>query len=122
MTGATFLQSLAAHLAYMEGKAHGTNAQLAILFCLRNRIAANWEDGDLGRIIQSVYFMNIEGVVPDIPDVRNPDFQQILGYTEGIFDNSIQDRLTSGALFWGVKKPLGAKERVAQVSTLNFWS
>lgn len=124
MTGATFLQSLAAHLAYMEGKDYGTNAQLAILFCLRNRISADWEDGDLGRIIQGEYFKHLIKTASwklDVPDVRNPEFQQVLGYVEGIFDNSTQDRLSNGALMWGNERPLGAKERMAQVGTLNLW-
>ena len=122
MTGSVFLQSLAAHLAYMEAKEHGVNSQLAVLFCLRNRIAAGWESGDLGRILQAYYFMSTGiGTVPDIPDVRDPDFVQVLGYVESIFDNTAQDKLTDGAFYWGVERPLGAKERVAQIGQFSLW-
>lgn len=125
MTGATFLQSLATLVAYEEVSEYGTNAELAVLFCFRNRVAAGWEDGDFSRILQRYFFeMYSSGstiYIPDIPDVRNPDFQQVLGYVEGIFDNSLQDKLTSGALYWGVNKPIGAKERVAQVGPLLLW-
>jgi hypothetical protein len=123
VTGSTFLQSLAAHIAYMEAKEHGVNAQLAVLFCLRNRIAAGWEDGDLGRIIQAELFKHFidQEYITEVPDVRDPDFIQILGYIESIFDNTATDKLTSGALFWGVERPLGAKERVAQIGQFNLW-
>lgn len=108
----------------MEAKQHGVNAQLAVLFCLRNRIAAGWEDGDLGRIIQGELFKHLVRTASwklDIPDVRDPDFVQILGYVESIFDNTAADKLTDGAFFWGVERPLGAKERVAQIGQLNLW-
>lgn len=118
MTGATFLFSLAAHLAYREGKDHGVNAQLAVLFCLRNRIAANWENGDLHKILNMEY---ITSDYPDIPDTRNPDFVQIIGAVEGIFDNSIQDRLTNNAFYWGNEMPLGATQHVAKVGSLLLW-
>jgi hypothetical protein len=119
MSGALFIQSLALLLAWTEGNKYSINVMLAILFCLRNQVAAKLENGDLGKIIEKcIGFYGIG----TIPDTRNPDFQQVMGYVEGIFDNSIQDRLTNGALYWGIEKPVGAKERVAQVGQMLFWS
>jgi hypothetical protein len=126
MTGANFLEALAAHLAWIEGDGYGLNAQIAILFCIRNRVAAGYEDGDLSKILEVLYadgkgllFNDKTGIF--IPDPRNPEFQQLLGYVEGIFDNSFQDKLTNGALYWGIEKPPEAKIRVAQIGTLLFW-
>lgn len=123
MTGVDFLRGLAAHLAWMEGKDHGLNGQLAILFCLRNRVAAGWEDGDLGRIIQGAYYFrySIAQYLIEVPDVRNPEVQQLLGYVEGVFDNTIQDRLTEGATHWNNKLHGSGLAKVAQVGTLNLW-
>lgn len=65
--------------------------------------------------------MSGSGFVPDIPDIRNPDVVQIIGSVEGIFDNSIQDRMTNGAFYWGNERPLGAKEQTAKVGSLLLW-
>ena len=104
MNGVLFLYSLALHLAWTEGKASGINGILAVMFCLRNRVAANWEEGDLGRVIQGQHFMTLAKKIgqwiPEIPDIREPIFQQAMTYVEGIFDNTTKDNLTSGALYW----------------------
>lgn len=122
MTGATFLHSMAVQLAWQSGQGHGTNGMLAILFCLRNRVAAGHDGGDLGKIVQREHYI-LEVKDPEssfeVPDIREPSFSQLLGYVEGVFDNSVVDRLTSGALYWG-DLPSGA-QRVAQVGTLHLW-
>ncbi len=125
MNGTLFLYSLALHLAWMEGKSHGINGILAILFCLRNRVAANQELGDLGRIIQAENFRRMARIntydVVEIPDIREPVFYQAIPYVEDIFNNTIKDGLTSGALHWG-EKPIGGKQIVTQVGQLKLWS
>lgn len=125
MNGVLFLHALAAHLAWMEGREYGINGQLAILFCLRNRVSAGWEEGDLGRIIQGIHYLRYgeHKDLIEVPDIRDPSFQQLLSYVQGVFDNSIQDVLTSGALYWGEKPDRGFRTatRVAQVGSLLLW-
>lgn len=119
MTGSIFLQSLAVYIAWRDGKDYGLNAQIAILLCIRNRVAANKYNGDLGKILEPE--INTVSPVYELPDVRDPSFTQLSGLAESIFDNTAQDRLTCGATDWGEEPPLGAKERVAQVGTLLLW-
>lgn len=123
MTSAQFLHSLAAQLAWQDGQEHGVNGMLAILFCLRNRVAAGHENGDLGRIVQAQHvwrYATHQNFV-DVPDTREPAFSQLLGYVEGVFDNSIVDRLTTGALYWGDQRTITGRTKVAQVGTLDLW-
>lgn len=122
MVGKDFLHSLACHLAYLEGVGEGTNGMTAILFCLRNRITAGMEGGDLGRILQAEFTKRMMLKQPsiDVPDVRDPSFSQVLGFVEGIFDGSIQDKLTNGAIYYG-PKPWGSKDQAAVVGKLILW-
>lgn len=127
MTGATFLHSLAAYIAWLEGQEHGTNGMLAILFCIRNRVAAGHEGGDLARILQAEYWY-IDNMIGDdgftgVPDVREPSFAQLLGFVEGVFNNDTVDRLTNGALYWGTNpfKGRGAMTRTGNVGELILW-
>lgn len=127
MDGLTFLHSQALLLAWMDGR-ESVNSSLAILFCIRNRINEKWEDGDLGRILQGIwyerYYQNTPGGLDyiELPDLRDPVFNQLLGLVESIFDpeNPAIDRLTNGGTRWG-DNPVEAKERVAVVGTLNIW-
>lgn len=121
MTPAQFLHSMSVQLAWQDGRENGVNGMLAILFCLRNRVAEGFEGGDLSRIIQSHHIWRYsEGLAfIDVPDTREPSFSQLLGYVEGVFDNSIVDRLTAGATYWG--KFQIKKMKVAQVGTLDLW-
>jgi hypothetical protein len=122
MTGKDFLHGMACQLAYLEGKNDGVNGMCAVIFCLRNRVIAGHENGDLGRIIQSEFIKRMMLKQPtDIPDVRDPSFSQVLGLVEGMLDNSIQDKLSNGALYYG-PKPWGSKEKVAVVGKLELWS
>lgn len=123
MIPAQFLHSLAAQLAWQDGRENGVNGMLAVLFCLRNRVAAGHENGDLGRIIQGQHIWRyVTGQnFTDVPDTREPAFAQLLGYIEGVFDNSIVDRLTVGALYWGNQRNPSGGVKVAQVGTLDLW-
>jgi hypothetical protein len=122
LVGIDFLNGLACHLAWLEGREEGTNGMSAVLFALRNRIIAGHENGDLGRIIQAEFTKRMLLRQPtEVPDVRDPSFSQILGLVEGILDGTIQDRLTNGALYYG-PRPWGSKERVAVVGKLELWN
>lgn len=122
MVGKDFLYSLACHLAWHEGNSESTNGQLAILFCLKNRITAGIEGGDLGRILQAEFTKRMLLKQPsiEVPDVRDPSFSQVLSLVEGIFDGSVQDRLTNGAIYYG-PKPWGSKDQAAVVGKLQLW-
>jgi hypothetical protein len=122
MVGINFLHALACHLAWLEGREDGTNSMCAILHCLKNRMTAGMEGGDLGRILQAEFTKRMLLKQPsiDIPDVRDPSFSQVLGFVEGIFDGTIQDRLTNGAIYYG-PKPWGSKDQAAVVGKLQLW-
>lgn len=122
MTSNTFLQSMAAGLAWMEGKDDGVNGQLAILFCLRNRINSGYLNGDLKAIIQAEYSKRELLKQPiEFPDPRDPYFSQLLGYVEGIFEGTIIDNITNGAIYYG-PKPYGSGQRVGVVGKLELWN
>lgn len=121
MTGANFLEAMAVHLAWMEASMYGINEQLAVLFCLRNRLAAGWLNGDLSCILRNAFLFDQTNKIFDLPDPRDPAFQQLLTLAESVFDNTAKDYITDGAVYWGVNKPHDAKERVAQVGQLLLW-
>lgn len=123
MVGKDFLYSLACHLAFLEAKDEGTNGMLSILFCIFNRVKAGIEGGDLGRILQAEFTKRMMLKQPsiEVPDVRDPSFSQVLSLVEGIFDGSVQDRLTNGAIYYG-PKPWGSKDKAAVVGKLELWN
>lgn len=117
MIGSTFLHALVAQLAYQEGKDNGINGQLAVVFCIKNRVDTGWYAGGLGEVLQDE-FSSLSGL--DIPDVRDPVFQQLLSVIEEIFEGKRVDKLTCGALWWTNNYNI-LRQRVAQVGTMNLW-
>lgn len=81
------------------------------------------EGGDLGRILQAEFTKRMLLKQPNIevPDVRDPSFSQVLGFVEGIFEGTIQDKLTNGAIYYG-PKPWGSKDQAAVVGKLILWN
>lgn len=124
MTGPEFLRAQAALVAWRDGHEAGVNGMLGILFVIRNRSEQpKWSD--LQRAVQDTANESAETLAGSLwPDVRNPDFQQILQAADSVFAevDPMRDKLTSGALYYSpANDPFTFRERVAQVNTLLFY-
>lgn len=105
MTVADFEKSLAALLAWREERPNGTNGMLGVLFVVRNRVKAGWNQGSWSRVIEahnqftSITMVGDPGTVT-FPDPREPQFLQILQLVDSVYDNTRLDNLTDGALYY----------------------
>jgi hypothetical protein len=78
---------------------------LAVIFVIKNRAKANWLGGDIHKIIteknqfDSVVRIGDPNTV-EYPDPRDPTFQKVCQYVDGILDGTTADNLTSGSLYY----------------------
>lgn len=105
MTVAEFECSIAALLAWREERSNGVNGMLAVLFVVRNRAKQGWSQGNWSKIMETHNQFSSMSVLGDgqtiaFPDVRDPNFLQILQAVESVYDGTRQDLLTSGALYY----------------------
>jgi hypothetical protein len=97
MTSEQYIKAQLAALAWREGyEQGGVNNSLAVAFVIKNRVRAGW--GEWLELIQrhetwSAYNHN-ELDHKSHPDPREPDFQRLLQQIDGIYDGSLQDKLT----------------------------
>jgi len=141
MDGESYIKSLACILAEREERSNGINGMLAVLFLVRRR-ADQWYAGDWVKTITAhnqFSSMVIKGDPETVwyPDSREPNFQKILQYVDGIYDGSTLDNLTNGALYYSdlnspafqkggwfdvniVQKP-DEHPRTAQVGTTTYF-
>jgi hypothetical protein len=126
MTNFDYLASLAALFAWRQEKQNGINGVLAAMFVLRNREKAGW--GDLSAVIQDAFLSQEEdhpNSTTEFPDVRDPEFQKVLQFSEQIFKDEIMDNLTGGATlfnFSGLIEGRDSKtERTAQVGSTFYF-
>lgn len=101
-------------------RAEYNNGSVCVMYVLRTRAG---EDKNWMRAISEVEQAPRKR---DLPDPRDPKFQELLGYVDGIYSGEMQDKWTAGGLFWwnGTGEPwfsLPDKERVGQVGNLIFW-
>jgi len=97
MTAETYVKAQLATLAWREGHEQGGfNNALAVAFVIKNRVRAGW--GDWLDLIQrhAIWSARNEDELDTTshPDAREPNFQLLLQNIDGVFDNSLQDKLT----------------------------
>lgn len=122
MTADLFLKSLALAVAWREGAKNGANGMLGVLFALRNRVKDGWVGGTWFGVLQAALNRT---PLEEVPDPRHPEFQQVMGLIDGIFDDTVPDTLTGGARYWA---PVGDlvlhgvdQERTAVVGAMVFF-
>lgn len=104
MLAEDYIKAQACTLAWREERSNGTNGMLGVLFVVRRR-AQEWHAGDWLRVITDhgqFSSMTIAGDSQTIlfPDTRDPEFQKIMQYVDAVYDGSMQDTLTNGALYY----------------------
>lgn len=104
MTAEDYIKAEWCLMAWRAGKGYGANAMVAILYVIRNV-----------RDAESHQFMMINETRR--PDVRDPEFLQLLQAVDAIYDGKV-DKLTGGATLFG--RGLGY-ERCATVGGLDFY-
>lgn len=105
MTVADFEMALASLLAWREERSNGSNGMLAVLFVLRNRVKAGWHEGSWTRNIDAHNQFSSISVLGDsqtiaYPDVRDPQFLQILQAVDSVYEGNRVDNLSNGALYY----------------------
>ena len=145
MTPDSFVKAQLALLCWKNAPGGKPFSMLQCLaFIERNRVRAGWMGGDWLAVIgndpaYSAYSGNghaySAGTGPvalaEFPDLRNEIFQKFLWEVDRIYDNSREDPMTEGALWWGetnkINRPwflenISRKhERVAQVGAVTLW-
>jgi spore germination cell wall hydrolase CwlJ-like protein len=98
-----YCKSVLALVAEREARSNGINGMLAVAFVIRNRVQ-KWEKSWYDVICSHNQFssMTVKGDSQTIwyPDPREPNFQKLLQSVDGIFDGTIQDTLTNGAIYY----------------------
>ena len=116
MTGADFERACAALYAWREARKEGFNGMLGVLFVLRNRAQAGWNDGNWLKIME-----DMETSEPwSFPDTREPTFQRLLQWVDGVYDGTTEDKITNGALYH-YNPILAGIERCAVVGGMLFY-
>lgn len=118
MTGVEFIKSCAALHAWSEGRKYGFNGMLGILFVIRNRAQQNQFNGDWLKIIYSIGTED-----NSYPDVREPEFQRLLQWVDGVYDGTVEDKITNGATYYSTMNvgPDFQREICAVVGGLTFY-
>lgn len=105
MTVEDFEKAQAVLLAWREERSNGANGMLGVLFVVRNRAKAGWGTGDWCRVIDAhnqFSSMTVlgDGQTVEYPDVRDPQFLQVLQTVDAVYDDEKKDLLTNGALYY----------------------
>lgn len=108
MIGTEFEKAIVALSAWREMRGEGVNAMLAVVFVLRNRAKAGWNDGSIYQNAIALNQISSISVLGDpntikFPDIRDPDFQTLLHKIDAIY-NDAPDQITSGAKYYAVLK------------------
>ena len=126
MDGGMFIKSMACALAWRDGRDSGVNAMLGILHTVRNR-AEHFLVGDW---LGAVEFFDDECFTGVYPDIRDPEFQQVLQIVDSVYDGTRQDKLTNGANLYmrffegpaGGTLPMFSFPRTAQIGFIHFYN
>ena len=83
-------------MAWRKGHEYGgTDSMLSFMFIARNRFNAGW--GDWLKVIDGMYEdFERQGY----PNLADRDYRFILQNVDSVFDGSMPDKLTEGALYW----------------------
>lgn len=96
MTGDEWLKARLAETAWRCGTT--VVESMAVAFVIRNRVAQGeswpvaWESQEFLARIETTRRRD------GWPDIRDPEFVQILHAVDGVFDGRLQDKMTNGAL------------------------
>ena len=120
MTSDEYIEGRLLTLAWKSVGHISVPAVVTVLFCVRNQV----KDGDWMRIISGIEKL-VPVKAPD-PDVRTPEFRDLLEIVDGVYENERIDRFTNGGLFWcetGEKFwwTEAVKERTGTVAGLELW-
>lgn len=107
-------------MGWRAGKNISLNASLAAMFVCRNRFLAGLRDGDWLKNIRAIPVGSVD------PDIRQPDFTEVLAIVDSVFDGTRRDTLTVGGLYfstpdmpdWFLKTD---KERVSALQTMVIY-
>lgn len=94
MNNETFLKAKLVEVGWWHGHPYGgTDNAMAAMFVARNRFNAGW--GDWASVIGQLAGDNV------MPPLSDSDFRFLLQNVDSIFDGSMPDKLTEGALWFG---------------------
>lgn len=120
MTGDDFLKAKMAETAWRCRRGGGIVAMMAVAFVVRNRVKTLNESW-LAACEMELDSAQADGLI-DLadPEIRDPEFQQILHAVDGIFGDRLLDKLTNEATrTYSMTFPFPANaERVAVVGQL----
>jgi hypothetical protein len=105
MTPNDYVLTLASLTSWREERGNGLNGCLGVLFVIKNRAKANWELGDVYKILTAANqfdSMTHKGDPNTVlyPNPDDPIFSKLVQYVDGVLDGSIQDTLTQGAVYY----------------------
>ena len=95
MTGSDFTNSIIALACWRAAKNELHHVMLAVLMVFRNRAQAEWYDGDL----YENCWRYLSEFGDGFPDVRDPQFLQLLAKTDAVIDGRVPDK-TGGAIWF----------------------
>lgn len=121
MTADDFIKAHLASVAHYNAHQYGANAMLGVMLVIRRRVQVGWYEGS--------WMNNIYHAVPmaplSTPDPREPAFQKILQLADSVYDGTLEDKWTGGALSFKDQEiptaPYAGLERVAKIDQLNFY-
>ena len=101
MIAEEFEKATAALFAWREAGDISANCMLGVLFVLRNRVLSGWHHGSwVENVAHAEEHAPGQKTVNTYPDVRDPNFQQVLHFVDEVYDSRRNDNLTGGALWW----------------------
>lgn len=101
MTGGQFVQGHIALVAWREAHTSGINGMIAVSLVIRNRVNAGWHGGDwMKNIYAPGAFSSMNGSITDVPDIRDPEVVKFLEVVDRIYDGTMPDKLTGGAMYF----------------------
>lgn len=95
LTTSEFTNSIIALACWRAAKNELHHVMLAVLMVLKNRADAGWYEGDLYLNATSCFSENSS----ECPDVRDPQFQQLLAKMDAVIDGRVPDK-TGGAIWF----------------------
>ena len=98
MTTSDYIKSQIATACWRAAKSELHSAMLSVCMVFKNRADAGWFEGD-------IYLNVCQWLVEnpgEFPDVRDPQFQQLLNKLETVTSGMVPDK-TGGALWFGPK-------------------
>lgn len=116
MTGDEYIKGQIVRAAWQRAQSNGVLAMLAVALVVRNieKAGKSWLQA-----CDEVWDLE---TAHGTPDVRDPDFQKLLYGVEAIFDGTVADKLTNGAIrigYLGEAHP--GYQQCAVVSGLVFF-